>query len=66
VPGSVQYDLWQHGEIPNPYFERNSLLAEWVPQRTWVCKKNFTAGESLKGQRVRLCFEGWITKAGSF
>ena len=28
VPGSVQHDLWQCGEIPDPYYERNSLLIE--------------------------------------
>jgi beta-mannosidase len=58
VPGSVQTDLWRNGEIPDPYFERNSLLVEWVPQRTWLYKRAFTAGEALRGQRVRLVFEG--------
>ncbi len=58
VPGSVHHDLWQAGEIPNPYFERNSLLIEWVPARTWLYKKTFFAPEHLRGQRVRLCFEG--------
>ena len=36
VPGTIQHDLWQAGEIPDPYFERNSLLIEWIPARTWV------------------------------
>ncbi len=58
IPGSVQNDLWLAGEIPNPYFERNSLLMEWVPQRTWLYKKTFAAPEEWRGQRVRLRFEG--------
>ncbi len=58
VPGSVQHDLWQARQIPNPYFERNSLLIEWVPQRTWVYRKCFTVDESARGQRARLTFEG--------
>jgi beta-mannosidase len=58
VPGSVQNDLWRSGEIPDPYFERNSLLSEWAPQRTWLYKKNFRAGEELQGKRLSLCFEG--------
>jgi beta-mannosidase len=58
VPGSVQHDLWQYDEIPDPYFERNSLLIEWVPERTWLYKKSFTIGESYRGRRIRLCFEG--------
>jgi beta-mannosidase len=58
VPGTVQHDLWQVGELPNPYFEVNSLAAEWVPQRIWIYKKSFRADESLRGQRVQLCFDG--------
>lgn len=41
MPGSVLDDLWRLGEIANPYFERNWLLCEWVPQRTRVYKKAF-------------------------
>ncbi|PYI53528.1 glycoside hydrolase family 2 protein [Paenibacillus flagellatus] len=58
VPGSVHHDLWANGELPDPYFERNSLLAEWVPERTWVYKKTFRADLGWKGRRVRLRFEG--------
>jgi beta-mannosidase len=58
VPGSVMHDLWQAGEIPNPYFERNSRFAEWAPQRTWVYRKHFAAPEALRGSRVWLCFDG--------
>ncbi|WP_276357151.1 glycoside hydrolase family 2 protein [Cohnella caldifontis] len=58
VPGTVLHDVWQNGETPDPYFERNSLLAEWVPERTWVYKKWFPVDEKLRGQRIRLHFEG--------
>ncbi len=58
VPGSVHHDLWQAGEIPNPYFERNSLLLEWIPARTWVYRKTFTLDQALRGQRAWLRFEG--------
>jgi beta-mannosidase len=36
VPGSVMDDLVRAGELPDLYFERNSRLAEWVPERAWV------------------------------
>jgi beta-mannosidase len=36
VPGSVLDDLARAREVPDPYHERNSLLAEWVPERAWV------------------------------
>ncbi|MFO7321164.1 MAG: glycoside hydrolase family 2 protein [Chloroflexota bacterium] len=58
VPGSVYHDLWKAGEIPDPYFERNSLLIEWVPARTWLYKKTFPVDASLRGKRVQLRFEG--------
>ncbi|HLU08451.1 MAG TPA: hypothetical protein VK003_02200, partial [Oceanobacillus sp.] len=58
VPGSVHHDLWTLGEIPNPYFERNSLLLEWIPARTWLYKKSFFVDESLQGKRLQLRFEG--------
>jgi beta-mannosidase len=58
VPGTVLHDLWQNAEVPDPYFERNSLLAEWVPQRTWVYKKTFEIDPALRGSRIQLRFEG--------
>jgi beta-mannosidase len=48
VPGSVQHDLWVLGEIPNPYFERNSLLSEWVCQRSWLYRKIFHMNQRSK------------------
>lgn len=58
APGSPYHDLWQAGELPNPYFERNTLACEWVAQRTWLYKKPFVAAESWRGQRIQLHFEG--------
>ena len=42
VPGSTLDDAWRAGEVPNPYVDRNSLAAEWVPQRTWLYRRRFT------------------------
>ncbi|HSL29861.1 MAG TPA: glycoside hydrolase family 2 TIM barrel-domain containing protein [Anaerolineales bacterium] len=58
VPGCPHYDLWMLGEIPDPYIDRNSLLSEWIPQRTWLYKKSFVVGEDTKGKRIQLHFEG--------
>src|SRR5215207_6573066 len=58
VPGCPHYDLWKSGEIPDPYIGRNSLLSEWIPQRTWLYKKTFIVGEEIKGKRLYLHFEG--------
>jgi beta-mannosidase len=58
VPGSVLHDLWACGEVPDPYFERNSLLLEWVPERAWVYRKTFTLGCEHRGRRIRLNLQG--------
>ncbi|TLS52939.1 hypothetical protein FE782_06080 [Paenibacillus antri] len=58
VPSSVLHDLLALGEVPDPYYERNSLLVEWVPQRTWVYRKRFAVPASFRGRRLRLCFDG--------
>jgi beta-mannosidase len=44
VPGSVVDDLVRAGEVPDPYFERNSRLAEWVADRTWVYRRRIAGG----------------------
>lgn len=58
VPGTVYYDLWTAGEIEDPYYEQNSLFAEWVPARYWVYKKYFAVALPPSGSGVELCFEG--------
>lgn len=58
VPGSVTNDLYKLSEIPDPYFERNSLLIEWVPERTWIYRKKFLVPKEMKGKEITLTFEG--------
>jgi beta-mannosidase len=58
VPGCPLKDLWMQGQVPDPYFERNSLLVEWVPQRSWVYRRSFRVDPALPGPRARLHFEG--------
>lgn len=51
VPGSVLDDLARAGEVTDLHHGRNSRLAEWVADRTWVYRTR-VAGP------VRLRFEG--------
>ena len=44
VPGSVVDDLMRAGEVPDVYFERNSRLAEWAAERTWVYRTRAHGG----------------------
>ena len=45
VPGSVLDDLMRAGEVPDLYFERNSLAAEWVPERHWIYRTRLDVAE---------------------
>lgn len=58
VPGSIANDLLVNSEIPDPYYDRNSLLIEWIPDRTWLYKHTFEVDKSYRGKRCQLRFEG--------
>jgi beta-mannosidase len=58
VPGSVVDDLWRAGELADPYHERNSLLAEWVPARAWVYRRPIELASLGEGERATLVFSG--------
>ncbi|MEE0692874.1 MAG: hypothetical protein U0M33_08235 [Lachnospiraceae bacterium] len=58
VPGCVLYDMYRCGKIPDPHFEKNSLYAEWIPQRTWIYRKAFEVSKIPEDSNVRICFEG--------
>ena len=57
MPGSAIDDAWRAGEIPNPYLDRNSLLAEWIPARTWLYRRRFHVPEPGRAH-VALRFDG--------
>jgi beta-mannosidase len=52
VPGSVVDDLVRAGEVPSPYVERNSRLAEWAADRTWVYRSRVDGPRTLEFQGV--------------
>src|SRR5581483_3781251 len=39
--------LVRAGVVPSPYHERDSLLAEWVPERAWIYRTRFRADAPL-------------------
>ena len=57
VPGSVYDDLERAGLIPDPYYECNSILSEWVANRFWSYMTSFPGPDS-RGRRVRLVLTG--------
>jgi beta-mannosidase len=58
VPGSVLDDVRRHGDVADPFVERNSLGAEWVPARTWTYQRRFDLPEIAAGERAWLRFGG--------
>ncbi|MEE4593644.1 sugar-binding domain-containing protein [Streptomyces sp. DSM 41524] len=58
VPGSVLDDLRAAGAVPDPYHAADSLLGEWVPQRTWLYRRRLTVPPHESGRRVLLHFQG--------
>src|SRR5688572_25405247 len=66
VPGSVHHDVWTAGDIPDPYFERSSLLLEWIPDRTWLYKKSFHVDKMHEGKWIHLHFDGVDYEAAFF
>ncbi|MCL2158977.1 MAG: hypothetical protein FWH48_06195, partial [Oscillospiraceae bacterium] len=63
VPGSVYMDLLEAGYIKDPYFDMDSMLCEWVPQRWWIYDKTLKIPEDLKGRNIFLTFSGIDYKA---
>lgn len=58
VPGSVHYDLYESGYLPDPYWGLNSQACEWVNDRNWLYRNAFVADERWRGRKVRLVCEG--------
>ena len=58
VPGDVTSDALDAGLIANPYVDMQSRAAEWTSERDWIYRKQFTVPSRMKGNVVRLRFEG--------
>lgn len=58
VPGSVLADLLAAGEVPDPRVGRQSLLSEWVPERTWVYRTPLRTPGLGPGERAFVEFDG--------
>ena len=64
VPGTVQTDLLALEEIPHPFKLNNEDSIQWISERNWVYKKEFTIpAETLQKQQHIIQFEGVDTHA---
>jgi len=57
IPSSVQWALYESGELPHPYQHLNSQRYSWVPDKVWYYRRQFQVPASADGQYVFLCFE---------
>lgn len=58
VPGCVYQDLWKAGLIEDPYYRENSLHCEWVANRWWAYRTEFSLRADELNAPLRLCFHG--------
>lgn len=58
VPGSVQNDLLAAGLIEDPYYEMNSIKAEWMENRFWDIQNNLYGWRRTKRAEDNPYFRG--------
>ncbi len=67
VPGTVQTDLLNLGNIPNPFIGSNENSIQWISKKPWLYKKNFSLSkETLKKRKHFLRFDGLDTYASVY
>lgn len=64
VPGCVHTDLLAAGKMPDPFHGTNELDLQWIEERDWEYRAEFTvAATLLREERVELCADGLDTVA---
>ena len=58
VPGDALSDAIDAGLAPNPYVDLNSRACEWMSERDWLYRKQFTVPAGSNDKVVRLRFDG--------
>jgi len=58
VPNSIQWALYEAGELPNPYEFLNSKQYTWIPDKVWYYRRTFTSPSLPNAQYVFLCLDG--------
>lgn len=67
VPGTVQTDLLNLGEIPDPFIGNNEDSIQWISSNDWLYNRSFTLSDNQsKRKKHILVFEGLDTYADVF
>lgn len=63
-PTNVHLDLLHHKKIPEPFYERNENLVQWIGEKIWLYRTEFDGPQRVPdGQKVVLAFDGLDTYA---
>ena len=64
VPGCVQMDLMANGEIPDPYYRTNEDSLQWIGEKDWVYRTEFSVEPGMfERENLELVFKGLDTYA---
>lgn len=64
VPGTIHQDLIRHKLLPDPFYGLNEGKIQWVENKDWVYKTDFTlTPEQIAKEGANLIFEGLDTYA---
>ncbi|KAL4863254.1 hypothetical protein BDV12DRAFT_206682 [Aspergillus spectabilis] len=63
VPSQAHIDLLANEKIPDPFVDANELAIQWIAEKDWVYRTEFTAPLSSKGVTTDLVFHGLDTFA---
>ena len=56
IPGDIYSALIVSGELADPYFGENELLAQWPGKEDWIIERSFFISEAFKAaSNIRLC-----------
>jgi beta-mannosidase len=58
IPNSVHWSYFKAGKLPHPYYNKNSVLYEFMDEKVWYYKKTFKMPTKNAGDYVFLCFDG--------
>lgn len=62
VPGTVHTDLLKNKLIPDPFFADNEIKLKWIPELSWIYKKEFSLPKNfLPDKKIFIVFEGLDT-----
>ncbi len=64
APSSTYQNLLEHGLIPDPYTDLNEHSVQWVGEKDWLYRLEFTANTDLPYNE--LCFDGLDTFASVY